>query len=82
MKLHAGNGYIIGLFQVREQGMTWVVKLQKKTLGFTRTLSSDWFLNEQQARTFAEQIAKDINNGSTETVLKRKPGWTLHRPAH
>jgi hypothetical protein len=82
MKLHAGNGYSIELSHVPEQGMTWVVKLYRRTFGFNRRLSSDWFLNEHQAHTFAEQLAKDINDGSTQTALNRKPGWTLHRPAH
>ena len=79
MKIQAGNGYAIELTHVPEQGMTWVVKLQKKVFGFHRVLSSDWFLNEQQAHTFAGQMVEDIRNGSIQTALTRKPGWTFHR---
>ncbi len=81
MTIRPGNGYTIEITQVPEQGVNWVVRLYKPRFGVRRRVSSDWFLNEEQATRFARQLADDIRSGSDGNVSSRKPGWTLHRPA-
>ena len=79
MTIQPGNGYTIELTQVAEQGMNWIVKLSRSRFGFRRILSTDWFLIEDQAVSYARQLADDIRNGSDKDVISRKPGLTLHR---
>lgn len=44
-------------------------------------LTSDWFLDAEQAKRFAESLAAELRSGgSLDAVRKRPPGWTLHRP--
>jgi hypothetical protein len=75
--------YSIELTQTTGNGSPWTVRVFKKTLFFRRRISSDWFLNGDQARRFAEQIARSLPEGSTiENLRTRKPGWVLNRPAH
>jgi hypothetical protein len=77
------GSYVIETQQTRKQGSPWTVRLYKKSFLFRKTVSSDWFLNEQQAKGFADQLAKDLEQGkSVQDLKQRKPGWTLHRAAH
>jgi hypothetical protein len=63
-------------------GAPWIVRLYRKRLVLRQTLASDWFLEEAQARAYAESLAADLRAGvSPERVRTRPPGWTLHRPA-
>lgn len=59
------------------KGNVWNVRVCKKQL-FCRELSSDWFLDEHQAETFAGDVAERLRNNSNEDfITDRKPGWTL-----
>ena len=83
MVIPAGSNYTVEVEQTRDLGTTYVVRAYKKILGFRKTLSSDWFLDREQAHTFAEQLAQELKNGKkVDSLRERKPGWTLHRPAH
>ncbi|MEO8167379.1 MAG: hypothetical protein ABI623_03970 [bacterium] len=80
MEIPAGK-YIVEVKMVKEQGNNWVVRLVRKILFFRKTVSSDWFLQEQQARTFANKLAEQMKSGSdTEGIKNRKPGWVLTAP--
>ena len=77
MQIPAGS-YTVELNMVKEQGNNWVVQLVKNIFFFKRILSTDWFLEEQQARTFAQKLAEQMKSGSDSTGIKnRKPGWVL-----
>jgi hypothetical protein len=77
------NGFIISVEQIPASGMPWVVRVYRKVLFFRKRVSSDWFLNELQARTYAEQIAEHLGGGAEVAFLKtRQPGWVFHRPPH
>jgi hypothetical protein len=77
MTLRAGKNLIVDVRQVPEAGAPWQVRVYKKILGIRRAISSDWFLDERQATTFAERIAMGLDSESPTEVLKnRKPGWT------
>jgi hypothetical protein len=80
MTLSAHNGITVEYGRVPNAGMSWAVRVFHKKLLFRRLVSSDWFLDEQQARRFAEALVIDLNgNGSLGSLRRRKPGWTLHR---
>lgn len=80
MTIPSGNNLFVELTQLKEAGTPWVVRLYRKTLFFKKNISTDWFLNEQQAKTFAERLAQDLRDGGSLTnITQRKPGWTLHR---
>ena len=82
MKMPAGKSFIVELTQDPEKGLPWLVRVYRRTLGFKRQISSDWFLDENQATRFAHQLAKELlANPSGTTVKNRKPGWTLHPAA-
>jgi len=79
--LSAGSNYYVEVLQTERAGSVWTVRLFKKHFFFKRRVSSDWFLNEEQAKRFGEQLAAELRNGgSPETIKARKPGWTLHQP--
>lgn len=80
MTIDAGSGYAIEVETSEAGGTTWAVRLYKKRLIGRKRISSDWFLEENQARRFAEELAADLRNGiSTDQIIGRQPGWTLHR---
>ncbi len=79
----ANGAYLINVERVPGLGSPWIVRTYKKRLLFKKLVSSDWFLDEDQARRFAEELAREIDaHGSPSTLARRKPGWTLHQPAH
>ena len=81
MTTSVGN-YGIELKEIAEQGKFWIVRTYKRTFLFKKFLSSDWFLDEKQAQTFAKQLAERISGKADVAAIKmRKPGWTLVRPA-
>jgi hypothetical protein len=64
-------------------GSAWMVRVYRKGFLGKKLVSSDWFLDEQQARRFAEQLTGELGAPSTVQRLRsRPPGWTLHRPSH
>ncbi len=80
MQIPAGK-YTVEVNMVKEQGNNWVVRLVKQILFFKRILSTDWFLEEQQARIFAKKLAEQMKSGSDSAGIKnRKPGWVLAAP--
>jgi len=81
--LHTTSGYSVDVEQIDGLGATWIVRSYRKHPFWRRKLSSDWFLNGEQAKTFADQLVKDLQSpqASSTNIQNRKPGWTLHRPA-
>lgn len=75
------NGYTIDLHQRTDIGSLWTVRTYKRFLGFKRLISSDWFLNREQAEVFVEQLAAELQHGAG-LITQRRPGWVLRRPAH
>jgi hypothetical protein len=64
-------------------GSAWIVRVYRKAFLGKKLVSSDWFLDEQQARQFAEDLKRDIDPSAAVRHLKsRPPGWKLHRPLH
>ncbi len=83
MQIPAGKSYTIEVEQIRHTGMNYVVRAYRKSFIFKKLISSDWFLDGDQAIRFAQQLALDLRNGTkVESLKSRNPGWTLHRPAH
>jgi len=83
MRVPSDKNYSIDLTQTKGNGAPWTVRVYKKTLFFRRLISSDWFLNGDQAKRFAEQVARSISEGAAiENLRTRKPGWVLLRPPH
>ncbi len=80
--LKAAHGYFVELDQISGLGAPWIVRSYRKVAFFRHRLSSDWFLNEDQARAFAEQLvqALETDKASMGFIQQRKPGWTLRRP--
>jgi hypothetical protein len=78
------NGYTIELEQIDGLGSPWMVRSYKNLAFLKRRISSDWFLNGEQAKTFAQQLQKDLESDKAASTLiqTRKPGWTLRRPVH
>ena len=73
--------FIIETEEIARKGKVWNVRVYKKGL-WKRLVSSDWFLDEQQATDFAQQTSTMLNNNSGADLMRnRKPGWTLTPPA-
>jgi hypothetical protein len=82
LNIPAGKSFLVELKENHGIGTSWIVRVYKKTFLFKKLVSSDWFLDGNQAKTFAEQLASELRNPASGTTIKeRKPGWTLHRPA-
>jgi hypothetical protein len=81
---HTTNGFSVEIGQTEGNGDPWIVRSYRKLAFFRRRLSSDWFLNGEQAKAFADQLVKELQSpqSSTTHIQNRKPGWTLHRPVH
>ena len=80
MKISAGNKFHVELEQIPKLGAPWIVRVYRRFFIFKKRISSDWFLDGEQAKTFAERLAKELSDhGSIATLKERKPGWTLHR---
>ena len=79
MLLSAGKNLSIRVTQSPEKGTPWIVRLERRRIFGSKVESSDWFLDEAQARRFAELLARDLRAGASIDVIRnRKPGWTLH----
>ena len=81
---NTANGYSVEIEQIEGLGASWIVRSYRKIFFLRRKLSSDWFLNGEQARVFANQLLRDLETeqAAVTHIQNRKPGWTLHRPAH
>ncbi len=80
MKISAGDPYVIEVEQADKLGSAWTVRVYRKVLFFKRRVSSDWFLDEDQAVQYARDAAQEIRTGS-RLLEERKPGWRLRQPA-
>lgn len=80
-RMRTSNGYTVSLQQRDDIGSIWIVRTHKRILFFRKLVGSDWFLNREQARLFAEQLVADLERGS-DLIRTRKPGWILRRAAH
>lgn len=79
MKIPAGK-FIIEVDQNPHKGGAWQVNVYKPGVPFKKRVTTDWFLDEDQAKKFATQLAADLESGdSVEKLRSRPPGWTLHR---
>jgi hypothetical protein len=80
--LSTPNGFTVTLEQIEGLGTPWLVRSYRKAGFLRRRLSSDWFLNEEQAKGFAQQLLKEFEKQESTSafIQTRKPGWTLHRP--
>ena len=82
MTISAGNGYFVEIPDKPERGGAWIVRLYRRSFLVKRLVMSDWFLDQEQARTFGEHLSREIKQqGSIARVEHRKPGWTLHGTA-
>ncbi len=80
MTIPAPDNYQITVEQTADTGPAWLVRVYKKRFLSRKRISSDWFLDPDQAKEFADQVAIDLNGDSGYQNLKvRKPGWDLHR---
>ena len=50
------HGYVIELAHDDSDSGSWIVRRWKKFLWFKRRVSSDWFIDEQQAIAFAHEL--------------------------
>lgn len=74
--------YTIDVLRVAGAGSPWIVRVYKRILIFKRRISSDWFLDEAQARKFAREVGATLSGNGTAAVLRqREPGWTFKRPS-
>ena len=81
MDVPTDSHFRVKLTQVDGLGSPWIVRVYKKGILFKKLVSSDWFLDGEQAKQFAGQAAAELSKGDAYTNLAdRAPGWTLHRP--
>ena len=81
MSQRSVNGYTVSVTQAEGLGSPWVVRVYRRKFLFRTNISSDWFLDKDQALRFADQAAAELGAGKgVESLLSRKPGWTLERP--
>lgn len=80
-QIRTSNGYRIEIEQRMDIGVLWTVRTYKPFFGFKRLISSDWFLNKDQADVFATQLVAELERGA-DLIAGRHPGWVLRRPAH
>jgi len=80
MKIPAPKNYEITLEHTADKSPAWFVRVYRKWFLFRRRVSSDWFLDPDQAKVFANQLASDLNSESgIRNIASRKLGWVLHR---
>ncbi len=80
MTSSSNNGYTIEISQIKGSGANWIVRFYKKRFPFRKLISSDWFLDQQQAQLFAEELRSEpMDTRTANDVKHRAPGWTLHR---
>jgi hypothetical protein len=83
MTIPAGRSFVIALEEPYGLGSNWTVRTYRKRILRNKLISSDWFLDGEQAKQFAAQLARELtNDGQSEALAARNPGWTLHRPKH
>lgn len=67
MKIPAGPKYFVEISSARGLGASQVVRVYRKVLMFRKRVSSDWFLDPEDAERFARRVARELaarNNGA------------------
>ena len=83
MSQRSVNGYTVRVTHAEGLGSPWVVRVYRRRFLLRMNISSDWFLDRDQALRFADQAAAELGAGRGIASLRdRKPGWTLERPEH
>jgi len=60
MRIPAGRKYLVEITSPRGLGAGQIVRVYHKLLFFRRRLSSDWFLDPEQAERFARKTAAEL----------------------
>lgn len=62
MKFTVDRDFIVEVLHKPRLGMAWIVRTRKRRfLFFMGTVSSDWFLDEQQAIRYARNLVSDLS---------------------
>jgi len=81
MPTYATKKHIVAVTE--GSGSAWIVKVFRKRPFFKKLISSDWFLDADQARRFVQEMLPSLDRDETAgLLLSRKPGWILRRPSH
>lgn len=80
MSKRSVRNFTVTLTQGKRIGEAWVVRVYRRGFPFRRRVSSDWFLDDAQAKTFADQVAKDLEQTASQTTIQnRPPGWRFRQ---
>jgi hypothetical protein len=60
MQIVVGHKYIIELTTPRGVGGGQIVRVYRKWMFFRKRMTSDWFLDREQAERFARKVAVDL----------------------
>lgn len=83
MSITATDGYLVSVEPTDTLGSNWIVRVYRRKFFFKKLVSSDWFLDRQQAERFAQQVAVELRLGrGAEAAASRPPGWTFRPPEH
>jgi len=83
MATRTTNNITVVLSKSDHGGSAWLVRVYRNGFFLKKLVSSDWFLDEQQARRFAGELTNELDSPSAiQNIRSRHPGWTLHRPSH
>lgn len=69
MRIKVGRKFLVELLSPRGLGAGYIVRAYRKALFFRRRLSSDWFLDRQEAERFARKLAEDLEFQESGAVL-------------
>jgi hypothetical protein len=76
------NNFTVVVESIPTAGAAWIVRVYRKGFLRKKPVSSDWFLDREQAETFAADLRNALGNmDSLEYLKTRPPGWTLFRPS-
>ena len=75
MKIPVGGKYLVEITTPRGLGAGQIVRVYRKLLFLRRRISSDWFLDEQQAKRFARKTVTDLelrSSGATPQPVSHR----------
>jgi hypothetical protein len=67
MQIPAGNNHTVEIVTPHGMGSGQIVRAYRKFFVFRRRVSSDWFLNREQAERFARKLAAEIASEESGT---------------
>jgi len=70
MKIPAGPKYFVEISTARGLGASQIVRVYRKVLMFRKRVSSDWFLDPEDAERFARRVASDLAASNNGAALK------------